>query len=84
MTAMNAVVRVGSWVAAILLIALLVAYGAGYYVCIHRHYWSIAAGTDFVNVDETTYAFFRPAIWLYEQTTGREVVLNPQVHPVDP
>jgi len=78
---MNAVVRVATGVAAILLVAALIGYAAGYYVCIHRHYWSIAAGTDFVNVGEGTYAFFRPAIWLYEQTTGREVALNPMVHP---
>jgi hypothetical protein len=81
---MNAIVRVGSWVAAILLAIALAAYIGGYYFCIHRHYWSIAAGVDFVDVDERTYTFFRPAIWIYERCTGREVAPNPQVHPIDP
>ena len=81
---MNTVVRVGAWATAILIAIALVAYGAGYYVCIHRNYTSIAAGTDFLFVDESTYTFFWPAIWIYEQTSGREVAPNPMVHPRDP
>ncbi len=81
---MNAVVRVGCWATVLLIAVALVAYGAGYYVCIHRHYRSIAAGTDCLDVDETTHAIFRPAIWIYEQTSGREVAVNPMVHPIEP
>ncbi len=82
--AMNAIVRAGSGVAAIVLAVALVGYGAAYYVCIHRHYRSIAAGVDFLHADENTYSFFRPAIWIYEQSTGRQVALNPLVHPIEP
>ena len=81
---MNAALRVASGVFAVLLVVALLGYGAGYYVCIHRHYGTIAADTDYVFVDETTYAFFRPAIWMYERTTGREVTLNPMIHPTNP
>jgi hypothetical protein len=68
--------------AALLLALLLAMYGVGYYVCIHRHYESIAAGVDFVYADDATCRLFRPAIWLYEKGTGREVTLNPMIHPV--
>jgi hypothetical protein len=81
---MNTVVRVGTWATAILIGIALVAYGSGYYVCIHRNYRSIAAGTDCLYVDEATHTFFWPAIWIYEQTSGREVAINPMVHPRDP
>ena len=80
---MNAAMRVASGVFTVLLVVALLGYGAGYYYCIHRHYGTIAADTDYVFVDETTYNFFRPAIWIYERTTGREVVLNPLIHPVN-
>jgi hypothetical protein len=34
---------------------------------------------DYVYADETTCILFRPAIWLYEKLTGREVMLNPLI-----
>jgi hypothetical protein len=78
---MPTMVRVLSGLAVCLLLILLVAYGVGYYVCVHRHYTSIAAGVDFLYTDEATYTFFRPAIWIYERSMGREVALNPEVYP---
>jgi hypothetical protein len=71
-----------SWLFLLALVVFLVGYALGYYVLIHREYVSIAAGVDFLFVDETTYWFFRPAIWIYEQSTGREVAPNPMVDPV--
>lgn len=80
---MNAVTRVAMGMTAALLAAALMAYGTGYYFCIHRHYGTIAADTDYLFANENTYAFFRPAIWIYERASGREVVLNPMIHPVN-
>jgi hypothetical protein len=79
---MNAITRLAACAAAAILAAALVAYAIGYYICIHRHYVSIAADLDFVFVDENVHVFFRPAIWIYERATGREVALNPLVTPV--
>jgi len=79
---MNAVTRLAMCATVVILVAALAAYSIGYYFCIHRHYGSIASGVDYVFVDENVYAFFRPATWIYEQATGREVTLNPLVHPI--
>jgi hypothetical protein len=78
---MNSTPRVTMVLAALVLALLLAVYGVGYYVCIHRHYETFAAGVDFLYADDATSTLFRPAIWLYEKATGREVMLNPLVDP---
>jgi hypothetical protein len=79
---MSSTPRVTIVFAALVLALLVAVYGIGYYVCIHRHYTSIAAGEDCLYVDDATYTVFRPAIWAYEKATGREVLLNPIIDPV--